>query len=165
MKKVCPLLKLKVFVDDVIVFMEGRNKGACRHCGKGFLRAMRREVEEKGPNLSITERGKEGKSMVIASCSYLKKKFQESSTREGVVGLATSVKTLGVDLRTTTKRLGAKEKARRKKCDVWFSFFQEESRFPHELHEDWCEDVASDEFGSVQEDGEGKRLASRPQKC
>ena len=38
---------------------------------------------------------------------------------EGVT-LADSVKTLGVDLRTRVKRLGAKEKARRKKvqCEV-----------------------------------------------
>ena len=32
-----------------------------------------------------------------------------------------SVETLGVDLRTRTTHLAAKEKARRKKCDVIFS--------------------------------------------
>ena len=42
------------------------------HCGKGL------------------EGGKEGKSNVIASCSYLDEKFQECSNREGM-GLATSV--------------------------------------------------------------------------
>ena len=35
--------------------------------------------------------------------------------------LTDSVETLGVDLRTRVKRLGAKEKARRKKCKVRFS--------------------------------------------
>ena len=38
-----------------------------------------------------------------------------------MVTLADSVETLGVDLRTSVKRLGAKEKARRKKCNVRFS--------------------------------------------
>ena len=33
-----------------------------------------------------------------------------------------SVETLGVDMRTRTTQLAAKEKARRKKCDVIFSF-------------------------------------------
>ena len=35
--------------------------------------------------------------------------------------LATSVETQGVDLRTRTTQSAAKEKARRKKCDVIFS--------------------------------------------
>ena len=39
---------------------------------------------------------------------------------EGVT-LADSVETLGVDFRTRVKRLGAQEKARRKKCKVRFS--------------------------------------------
>ena len=38
--------------------------------------------------------------------------------------MAESVETLGVDLRTQTKQLGAKEKARRKKCDVRFSLIR-----------------------------------------
>ena len=37
---------------------------------------------------------------------------------------ADSVETLGVDLRTKVKKLGAKEKARRKKCYVWFSLIK-----------------------------------------
>ena len=37
------------------------------------------------------------------------------------MGRATSVETPGVHLRTRTKQLGAKEKARRKKCDVRLS--------------------------------------------
>ena len=37
------------------------------------------------------------------------------------MGLATSVETSGVDLRTRTKQLGAKGKTRRKKCDVKFA--------------------------------------------
>ena len=41
-------------------------------------------------------------------------------SREEGVTLADSVATLGVDLRTKAKRLGGKEKARRKKCNVGF---------------------------------------------
>ena len=56
---------------------------------------------------------------MIASCSHLEAKFQECSKREEVER-ANSVETPGVDLRTRTRQLGAKEKARRKKCDVRF---------------------------------------------
>ena len=38
--------------------------------------------------------------------------------------MADSVETLGVDLRTRVKNLGAKEKARRKKCKVRFSLLR-----------------------------------------
>ena len=96
-----PPLKLKVFVGD----MEGRNKELTGVAEK--VKSIGREVEEKGLKLSITEGGKEGKSKVIASCGYLEEKFQECTKPEGAE-LATSVETLGVDLRTT-KQLGAKE--------------------------------------------------------
>ena len=43
--------------------------------------------------------------------------------------LATSVETLGVDLRTRTKQLTAKEKARRKKCDEIFSLITKSQVF------------------------------------
>ena len=44
-----------------------------------------------------------------------------NAAKEEGVTMADSVETLGVDLRTRVKRLGAKEKARRKKCRVRFS--------------------------------------------
>ena len=53
------------------------------------LKTIRREVEEKGLKLSITEGGKEEKSKVIASCSFLEEKFQEcprKKKRESVSG-------------------------------------------------------------------------------
>ena len=59
---------------------------------------------------------------------FLEDELRQCSKEEGVT-LADSVETLGVNLRTTVKRLGAKEKARRKKCD------QEEQGLPEELHE------------------------------
>ena len=60
-----------------------------------------------------------GKSKMIASCGFLENELHQVSREEGVT-LADSVETLGVDLRTRVKRLGAKEKARRKKCKVRF---------------------------------------------
>ena len=70
----------------------------------------------------------EGKSKMIASCGFLENELRQFSREEGVtlsdkegVTLSDSVETLGVDLRTRVKRLGAKEKARRKKCKVRFS--------------------------------------------
>ena len=43
--------------------------------------------------------------------------------------MADSVETLEVDLRTGVKRLGAKEKARRKKCKVRFSLTKKNKAF------------------------------------
>ena len=73
--------------------------------------------------VSVTENGKEGKSEMIASCGFLENEPSQISREEGVT-LADSVETLGVDLRTRVKRLGAKEKARRKKCKVRFSLIK-----------------------------------------
>ena len=53
---------------------------------------------------------------MIASCVFLEEKLRQIS-KEGVT-LADSVETLGVVLRTRVKRLGTKEKARRKTCNV-----------------------------------------------
>ena len=49
----------------------------------------------------------EEKGFQLSSCSYLEEKLQECSKRG--VCLATSVETFGVDLRTRTKQLGAKD--------------------------------------------------------
>ena len=43
--------------------------------------------------------------------------------------MATSVETPGVDLRTRTTQLGAKEKARRKRCEVRFSLIMKNRIF------------------------------------
>ena len=50
---------------------------------------------------------------MIASCGFLENESSQFIKEEGVA-LADSVETLGGDLRTRVKRLGAKEKARRK---------------------------------------------------
>ena len=63
---------------------------------------------------------------MIASCGFLENELRQFS-RE--VTLADSVETLGVDLRTRVKRLGAKEKARRKTCKVRFSLIKRNGAF------------------------------------
>ena len=50
-------------------------------------------------------------------------------SKEDGVTMADSVETLGVDLRTRVKNLGAKEKARRMKCKVRFSLIKENKAF------------------------------------
>ena len=76
--KVYPALKLKVFMD---AFMEERNK-----------ESIRREVEEKGLKLSITEGGRERQSKVIAlrccsppadnDCTPTEQKIQRTLKRD-----------------------------------------------------------------------------------
>ena len=94
-------------------------------------------MEKKGLKLSVTENGKEGKSKMIASCGFLENESSQFSKEEGVT-LADSVETLGGDLRTRVKRLGAKEKARRKKCKVRFSIIKKNKAFQKKLHESGC---------------------------
>ena len=82
-------LKLKVFVDDITILLKGRNKE---------LAELAQKVLD---TLKKAEGCKDGKSKVIASCTYLEEKLRECN-KEGVI-LATSVETLGVDLQTRTK--------------------------------------------------------------
>ena len=60
---------------------------------------------------------------MIASCGFFENELSQFSKEDGVT-LVDSVATLGVDLRTMVKRLGAKEKTRRKKCKVGFTIFK-----------------------------------------
>ena len=69
------------------------------------LKKLKSEVGEKGLKLSITEGVNVGKSKEITPCKFLEESFQECSKKEGVVK-ATSVETVGVDLRRRTKQLG-----------------------------------------------------------
>ena len=78
---------------------------------------------------------------MIAFCGFLENEISQFSKEEGVT-LADCVETFGVDLRTRVKSLGAKEKARRKKCKVRFLDYQEELGLPAELHESGCQEVA-----------------------
>ena len=65
---------------------------------------------------------------MIASCGFLENELRQFSKEEEVT-LADSVETLGVDLRTKVERLGVKEKARRKKCNVRFSLIKKNGSF------------------------------------
>ena len=69
-----------------------------------------------------------------SSCRYLEEKEREFSKQEGLT-MAEIVETLGVDLKTQTKQLGAKEKTRRKKCNVRFSFIKKNRIFQKKLFE------------------------------
>ena len=78
-----------------------------------------------------------------------------NAAEEKELVLQKSVETLGVDLRTRTKQLGAKGKARRKKCVVSFFHCQEESRLSEELCQGWYEDAVEDGLGPCESVGEG----------
>ena len=54
--------------------------------------------------------------------------MQDCSRKEGSA-LETTVETLGADLGTRTKQLGAKEKARRMQCDVRLSLIRNDQIF------------------------------------
>ena len=86
-----------------------------------FLMSIKGKVEENCSKLSNTEGGKVGQSKVMALCGYLEETFWECNKKR--IELATSVGTLGVDL----KQPGAKETA--KKCDVRFSLTRKNEVF------------------------------------
>ena len=108
---------------------------------KKVTKKLKEKVERKRLKLSVTEDGKEGQSKMIASCGFVENELCQFSGEEGVT-MTDSVDTLGVDLRTRVKRLGAKEKARRKKCRVRFSLIKKNEAFSKELHESGCQKVA-----------------------
>ena len=59
---------------------------------------------------------------MIASCGFLEDELRQCSKEEGVT-MADSVE------RTRVKKLGAKDKARRKKCKVRFSLIKKNKAF------------------------------------
>ena len=120
------LMKLRVFVDDITVLLKGVNREVAE-AAKKVMKKLKEEIEKKSLKLSVTENGKKGKSKMIASCGFLEDELRQSS-KQGVT-LADSVETLGVDLRTRVKRLGAKEKERRNKCKERFSIIKKNKAF------------------------------------
>ena len=93
--------------------MKGVNREVAE-AAKKVMKKLKEELEKNGLKLSVTERGKEGKNKMIASCGFLENEVSQFSKEEGV-SLADSVETLGVDLRIRVKRLGAKKKSEKKK--------------------------------------------------
>ena len=65
---------------------------------------------------------------MFASCGFLENELSQFSEEEGVT-LADCVETPEADLRTRVTSLGAKEKARRKKCKVRFSIIKKNKAF------------------------------------
>ena len=95
-------------MDDITALVKGRKKEVAE-MAKTVMKKLKEELEKKGLKVSVTENGKEGKSKMIVSCGFLEKELSQFRKEEGVT-LADSVETLGVDLRTRVKSLGAKEK-------------------------------------------------------
>ena len=121
-----PPLKLRVFVDDITALLMGKNWEVAE-MAKKVMKKLKEEFEHKSLKLSVTENGKEGKSLVIASCRFLEDELRQYSKER--VTMVDSVETLGVDLRTRVKRLGVKEKAKRKKCKLRFSLTKKNEAF------------------------------------
>ena len=111
---------------DITALLIGRHKEVAEMAKKVMKKL--KEVERQGLKLSVTENGKEGKSKTIILCGLLEDELRQCSKEEGVT-MAGSVETLGVDLRTGVKKLGAKEEARRKKCEVGFSIIKKNKVF------------------------------------
>ena len=78
---------------------------------------------------------------MVVSCGFLEDEMRQCS-KEGVT-MTDSVETLGVDLRTRVKSLGAKEKARRKKCNVRFFLIQRQKLFPKSYMKVECQEAAT----------------------
>ena len=95
-----------------------------------FSRALRPSYGEGLSLLSITDEGKEGKRTDSASCRYLGEKLQERRKMDGV-GLADSVETFGVDVRSERLRSNVEGYGEEKvvRCEVL-----------HGLEELWCSD-------------------------
>ena len=91
-------------MDDITALLMGKNKEVAE-MAKKVMKKLKEEVRKKGPQLAVTENGKEGKSKMIALCRFLEEGLRQCS-KAGVM-MADSVETLGV-------RLGAKEKTRRR---------------------------------------------------
>ena len=97
-------------MNDITPLLMGKNREVAE-MAKKVMKKLKEEVERKGLKLSVTENGKEGKSKMIASCGFLENELRQDS-KEGGVTMTDSVETLGVDLRTRVKKLGAKEQAK-----------------------------------------------------
>ena len=113
-------------MDDITALLMGKNKKVAE-MAKKVMKKLREEVEKQGIKLSVNENGKVGSSK-IASCGFLEDELHQCSKEEGVT-MADSVEMLGVDLGTQVKRLGVKDKARRKKCQVRFSLMKKNKVF------------------------------------
>ena len=70
-------------MDDITTLVKGRNKDVTEMVKK-VMKKLKEEVGEKDVKLSVTEKGKEGKSKMIASCGFLENEPSQFSKEEGV---------------------------------------------------------------------------------
>ena len=76
--------------------------------------------------------------------------FRNAAVKKDGVGLA-------VDLTTRTKQLGAKEKARRKTCDLRVPFARRTRVFQKHCMRNWREEAVGDGFGACESVGRTRR--------
>ena len=76
--------------------------------------------------------------------------------------MADSVGTLGVDLRTMIKKLGAVEKAR-KECGVSFSLMKKKKHFK-KLHESGCQEAVTCGYDASNDLEESMQWRCRPRR-
>ena len=63
-------------MDDITALMKGRNKEVAE-MAKKMMKKLKEEVEKKDLKLSVFEKGKEGKSKVVASCGFLENELSQ----------------------------------------------------------------------------------------
>ena len=57
-------------MDDITALLKGKKRDI-PEMAKKVMKKLKEEVEKKSLKMSVTENGKEGKSTMIASCSFL----------------------------------------------------------------------------------------------
>ena len=89
---------------------------------KKVMTKLEEEVETKGPNLSFTENGKEGKSKMIASCSFLENELRNFSRSD----LGRQRGNSGRRLENNSEKAGSKRKSKEEEAQGEVLSHQEE---------------------------------------
>ena len=120
--KLYPPMKLKVFVDDITAFLEGRSKES-PEIAEMVTRAMRMEMAEKGLKLSVPGKGeRKERAKSLHPAVIWKRSFKLCGKRERESMLCKHCGNIRVlELRTRTKKFEANENARRRRRDVRFT--------------------------------------------
>ena len=122
--KVYPLMKPSL--------MEGRNKEVAGIAAK-VLRAMKREVEERGLEMSVTEGGKKSKSLRHAA--VWKRSFRKAAKERESCNQCGNT---GSRLNDENEAVGSTEKEE-VRCEVFRC--HEDSRLSEEVRKDWYEEA------------------------
>ena len=108
--KVYPSMKMKIFVDDIKMYLLGQNTELPKIIEEVPTK-LKEESGKVGLFVSLTVRKKAGNSNMIASREYWEERQRNCGEREGVY-LAYSVWTWVVDFRTRKKKLVPKREQR-----------------------------------------------------